>query len=270
MLASHEESGVMPTWYKHHIPDWMDGTGSLDAEAYRTYHVIVQLIYQNEDVIANNEHGIAGLCKQSLKTYRTALAKLVKMGKLTLDDGRIGNARASEELQNLDEQRIKASHGGKNGAGKSKRRRKSLKTKSTDAPALLETKSIRDETRLDKTPTPTGVEKRATRLPDDWKPQQADRDEAKRVLGANAGREFQKFRDYWKAQPGQRGVKLDWDATWRNWVRKASELGNGKNQTRGGSLLDAIDEELASLDGKEETDSPVYPDHIQRIPRGSI
>lgn len=26
-------------------------------------------------------------------------------------------------------------------------------------------------------------------------------------------------RDYWIAQPGQRGVKRDWDATWRNWVR---------------------------------------------------
>jgi hypothetical protein len=27
------------------------------------------------------------------------------------------------------------------------------------------------------------------------------------------------FRDYWIAQPGAKGVKLDWDATWRNWVR---------------------------------------------------
>jgi len=30
---------------------------------------------------------------------------------------------------------------------------------------------------------------------------------------------FEKFKDYWIAQPGQKGVKLDWDATWRNWVR---------------------------------------------------
>ena len=28
-----------------------------------------------------------------------------------------------------------------------------------------------------------------------------------------------RFRDYWTAQPGAKGVKLDWDATWRNWVR---------------------------------------------------
>jgi uncharacterized protein YdaU (DUF1376 family) len=27
------------------------------------------------------------------------------------------------------------------------------------------------------------------------------------------------FKDYWIAQPSQKGVKLDWEATWRNWVR---------------------------------------------------
>jgi hypothetical protein len=28
------------------------------------------------------------------------------------------------------------------------------------------------------------------------------------------------FVDYWIAQPGQRGVKVDWEATWRNWMRR--------------------------------------------------
>jgi hypothetical protein len=27
------------------------------------------------------------------------------------------------------------------------------------------------------------------------------------------------FRDYWIAQPGAKGRKVDWDATWRNWIR---------------------------------------------------
>jgi hypothetical protein len=36
------------------------------------------------------------------------------------------------------------------------------------------------------------------------------------------------FKDYWLAAPGAKGVKADWFATWRNWVRnqkagKASE-----------------------------------------------
>jgi hypothetical protein len=32
-------------------------------------------------------------------------------------------------------------------------------------------------------------------------------------------RTFDQFKDYWIAQAGQKGVKLDWFATWRNWVR---------------------------------------------------
>jgi hypothetical protein len=36
----------------------------------------------------------------------------------------------------------------------------------------------------------------------------------------NPGQVFNLFRDHWIAQPGSKGVKLDWAATWRNWVRK--------------------------------------------------
>jgi len=33
---------------------------------------------------------------------------------------------------------------------------------------------------------------------------------------------FDQFKDYWIAQSGQKGVKLDWFATWRNWVRNTN------------------------------------------------
>ena len=32
-----------------------------------------------------------------------------------------------------------------------------------------------------------------------------------------------RFADHWAAQPGQKGVKADWPATWRNWIRRAVE-----------------------------------------------
>jgi uncharacterized protein YdaU (DUF1376 family) len=35
-------------------------------------------------------------------------------------------------------------------------------------------------------------------------------------------RTFDQFKDYWIAQAGQKGVKLDWFATWRNWVRNTN------------------------------------------------
>jgi len=32
-----------------------------------------------------------------------------------------------------------------------------------------------------------------------------------------------RFVDYWRAQPGAKGRKTDWQATWRNWCRKDAE-----------------------------------------------
>jgi uncharacterized protein YdaU (DUF1376 family) len=37
-------------------------------------------------------------------------------------------------------------------------------------------------------------------------------------------RTFDQFKDYWIAQAGQKGVKLDWFATWRNWVRNTKAV----------------------------------------------
>ncbi len=63
-------------------------------------------------------------------------------------------------------------------------------------------------------------EQRATRLPADWSPTD------EQVLFCKLNRPDLKhsevsvrFRDYWIAQPGAKGRKTDWDATWRNWVR---------------------------------------------------
>ena len=36
-------------------------------------------------------------------------------------------------------------------------------------------------------------------------------------------REFAKFKDFWRAKPGKDGMKLDWNATFRNWMRRAAD-----------------------------------------------
>ena len=60
------------------------------------------------------------------------------------------------------------------------------------------------------------------RLPDDWKTWalscQPTWDEGRCNLAA-AG-----FRDYWIAKAGKDGSKLDWLATWRNWVRREGAM----------------------------------------------
>jgi len=43
---------------------------------------------------------------------------------------------------------------------------------------------------------------------------------------------FEGFRDYWIAQPGQKGVKTDWTATWRNWVRRQQQAKKTASEAR--------------------------------------
>ena len=86
----------------------------------------------------------------------------------------------------------------------------------------------------------------ATRLPADWMPSSDDIDfcEKERVDLAPFD-VADRFRDYWIAQPGAKGRKLDWPATWRNWVRNekrqpSSVSFSDKRQERDSAFLSAI------------------------------
>lgn len=74
---------------------------------------------------------------------------------------------------------------------------------------------------LPSSPQKKAASKRGTRLPDDWQPSPKDIEFCRRERpDLDVQKTAEAFRDYWVAQPGQKGVKLDWSATWRNWVRK--------------------------------------------------
>lgn len=60
------------------------------------------------------------------------------------------------------------------------------------------------------------------RLPADWQPS-GDDEVFATSLGLDAQRIADSFRDYWAAQPGARGRKSDWPATWRIWCRREAE-----------------------------------------------
>ena len=76
-------------------------------------------------------------------------------------------------------------------------------------------------------------------LPEDW----ADWATAN-VPHIDVDAEAAKFLDYWIAQPGSRGRKADWAATWRNWVRRSNGGTHGGSRRRAGSGLEEIILEL--------------------------
>lgn len=66
----------------------------------------------------------------------------------------------------------------------------------------------------------------ATRVPEDFAPTDAMKawfvDEQLQLV-IHGKTEHEKFMDYWRAVPGVKGRKLDWPATWRNWMRSAAD-----------------------------------------------
>lgn len=65
---------------------------------------------------------------------------------------------------------------------------------------------------------------RGARIPDDFAPDAAMRAWAQaKVPNVNLARETEKFCNYWRAKGGREARKLDWPATWRNWMLNADD-----------------------------------------------
>jgi hypothetical protein len=66
--------------------------------------------------------------------------------------------------------------------------------------------------------------KQATSLPDDFMLTPERRAFAEAEHLSDIDKTFATFRDHWRAQPGVKGRKDDWDAVWRNWCRREPEF----------------------------------------------
>jgi hypothetical protein len=113
--------------------------------------------------------------------------------------------------------------------------------------------------------------KRPQKLPDSWVPSEKAYQIAEQ-FGQNVQVIEQIFRDY-IASSGK--LYADHDAAFNNFIRNQSNFNrggnNGKPQSKSsGSLLDAIDRELAKTELSEEFDPALSANSILRIPQRSI
>lgn len=85
-------------------------------------------------------------------------------------------------------------------------------------------------------PDNTTRARKAQRLPVDWEPKALPAELAKAVTVWPPGaleRELARFRDWAASASGQVALKNDWDAAWRNWIRKAIDEGRNKANGNG-------------------------------------
>lgn len=104
------------------------------------------------------------------------------------------------------------------------------------------------------TPSPTPETKRATRLSADWKLPVAwgrwalDQGHS----DATVRLEADKFRDFWCSKAGKDAAKLDWEATWRNWIRNCGRnVGGSRGPPRPPSIADVLKQQVLEMQEDE-------------------
>jgi hypothetical protein len=96
---------------------------------------------------------------------------------------------------------------------------------------------------------------RGARLADDWQlPGEwhewavKEFDAAPAAVSAQA----EKFRDYWIAQPGQKGVKANWFSTWKNWCRTARERSASRYGKPPATAFTGTKKEIADWNARQQ------------------
>jgi hypothetical protein len=70
--------------------------------------------------------------------------------------------------------------------------------------------------------------------------------------------ETARFVDYWRAKAGKDGLKRDWPATWRNWMRTAEERSATRRPTNGHHRPTA-DDKIAAIQAMKHRGGPALP-----------
>ena len=192
-------------FYPFHIGDYLSHTNHLSNEEDLAYRRLIDLYYQTEQPFTRN---LAWLAKRVKSTEEIVATILVEFFEETPEGWK--NKRADEEIA-----KYKAmQEGGRKGAalrwgkgGDTPPKHPPMQTKNQEP--LTKNHSIE----VAKAPKAKRLEK-DLQLPKDWE------DFCKTTRADLKPQEvFDQFKDYWVSVGGQKGTKLDWTATWRNWVR---------------------------------------------------
>jgi len=237
------------------IGDYMKKTGALSVQEHGAYFLTLLHYYATETPLPVGRE-LYRLLRAETKQERDAVDFIVSRYWVQTPEG-LTHERADEEIRKASHQREVNRELGKRG-GRPK------KTE-TETESVIETEANHNPSHSHSQITPSlrsGVA-RATRLPPDWEPDSEAWNWAVGELGSGElfGRELAKFRDYWAARPGKGGTKLDWAATWRNWVREAKDRAeNRRHSGQGPAKPASAVERVRQACGLDDDGFPLGPD----------
>jgi uncharacterized protein YdaU (DUF1376 family) len=231
------QTPFMPLW----VADFVGDTLDLDAKEIGAYMLILMTMWGRDGYLPNDEKKLQRVarCGRDWPRVWTALAQY-----FTVDGDRITQARLLKEVQKVAAKRIvSAQHGAIGGRAKALKNKEAALADATvplqqPEPYLeLEKKEEKREAKASPKKSPSG-----SRLDADWFLPMAWGEWAlnEGMDQSSIRLEADRFKDYWLSVAGAKGRKADWQATWRNWIRKHLEdkSKDGKNgDTKGGRKI---------------------------------
>ena len=218
-------------YYERHIGDYLKDTAHLSLLEHGVYTRLMDVYYTREGAIPAAEAArlIGARSKDEREALATVLAEFFRVV-----DGAHAQDRCEREIARFKDKQNKAKRSAEarwsaqrpDSDGNANASADAMRTHSEgNAPRARPQTPVTSNHSEAKLPH-GGAAKRGTRLPADWEPGESGMAFAAGLGMANgkAAAELAKFRDHWAAKTGQDATKADWQAAWRNWVRKALEF----------------------------------------------
>ncbi len=214
-------------YYQFHIGDYRAATAHLSNEEDLAYRRLLDYYYDTELPIPNPNPTLCKRLRLGLEIIEVVLNDMF----VHTDRGWV-HQRCEDEIEAFRSKIETARANGKRG-GRRKKTQPLAPANQTLTQPLANHKPLTinhmggDLKKTDEVDVPVSekpakpkIEKKGKRLPKDWEPPPKMMDWAKTERpDLNLPKTIEDFGDYWRSQPGQKGVKLDWDATFRRWVR---------------------------------------------------
>jgi uncharacterized protein YdaU (DUF1376 family) len=197
-------------YYQFNIGDYIKNTLHLSLMEDLAYRRLLDLYYDSEQPIPNDIPRLARRLRLEPQVVQIVLDEF-----FTLTDEGYKNHRADLEIASYHEYMAKQkANGSKGGRPKKTQTKPTVNPNQTQNNLKQETTNINHKT--------INKSQRGTRLAQDWVLTKSLGEWAQTERpDLNIRQVAEQFKDYWIAQAGQKGVKLDWSATWRNWVRNS-------------------------------------------------
>lgn len=208
-------------YFRFYPADFMRGVRGLTAQEVGAYTMLLCVMYENDGPVEYSIDRLAAQCGMRVATFEKVVGRLIVLRKITLENGMICNDRASMEIAKRENDLKNNSKAGK--ASAEKRQQKQCMHSTTVKQSFnhtdTDTDIVKEEAKASYKKT------RGSRLSSDWfLPKDWGEWAVSEGCSVDMIRsEADKFRDYWVSKAGSSATKVDWQATWRNWIRAAMD-----------------------------------------------